>query len=281
MFAVPYVHEQGDDVANHPRQKPIRHDPDLDERSRVRIAPPRRDRPAGTPGNLPNRPPCRILPIRPRDPFASARDRRQIALTDQASSGGVHPMSVKVSPLPPDVPPGEWLRRSGPNSVTILSPPCVVPGVKPGFDTFDPSDRQIVGQMSVHGEKPISLIHRGARIEKADHLPRRVDQRIGPAREDRRDGSLRDPVQRLVQLSLHRPLSRLDLRSREAGAVVAHRELERRSGHAGSRSRGEPASPRATPRRTRSGPSARRRRDGGQASRCGCSRPARLRTWAR
>lgn len=281
MFAVPHVHEQGDDVANHPRQKPIRHDPDLDERSRVRITPPRSDRPTGTPDDLANGSPSRILPIRPRDPFASARDRRQIALSDQAPRRRVHPMRVQVSPLPPDVPSGEWLRRSGPNSVAILSPPRVVPGVKPRFDALDLCDRKIVGQMRVQGQKPVPLIHRGAGVEQADHLTRRVDQRIGPAREDRRDRSLHDPNQRLVQLALHRPLPRLDLRSREVGAVVAHREPERRSGHAGSRSRGEPASPRATPRRTRSRPSARHRHDGGQASRCGYSRPARLRTGAR
>lgn len=269
--APPDLDEGTDDAPNHPGQEPVRDQPDLDQRTDVRRSTPCRAlRARSGQQNRPNRSPGRLLPIRPRHSFAATDERRHLERSGQLLCSRRHSRDVQRRFALPRHRRRQRLPHPAPDPIAVLSPRRIVSGMKPEMLALNLLDRTIVRKSSV--ERPLQRAEFHARpiVGETPHLPRGMHALVRASREV--DGKLHSHrfKNRPLQLSLHRPLARLPLRSEEVFPDIRHGDLERPGRPSPSLL---PQPRRRLTRRTQSAPSRRRRHASPPTWRCGCTRP--------
>jgi len=215
------------DGAHHPRQEPICHDTQLDQLACSRWTPPGIDRASVADHDRANRSPWRRLAVRPGNPFTATGKGCNIVRAVEPARSVVDGFDIECSMSPPDNRPGQRLARTGPDSVPVLPPPRIEPGMKRRLNPLDPLNSTVIRKQRVQRHFiPVCLPVRSY-IRNTGDLSGRVDALIGSSCQYDSGLSPGQCRESIFKNRLDCPLTRLPLRSRKLRAIVGQHHFQR------------------------------------------------------
>lgn len=161
-----------------------------------------------------------------RETFPIPREGRDIVCADQRPRRQVHRHDIeRAAPVPHRTASEGWLNLAVPDMVPILPPCRVVAGMEPVWHDGEIHHTHIGQQHPVQTLPPRLRLTLAMHIS-VHHLPDRVNPGVCPTGEERPNRLAIECRKRPLDIALHRPLPRLNLRSRERCAIVGKRQSE-------------------------------------------------------